>query len=151
MQVKNLPDGSRLYHDAHGLMQVHDFGGGVSLHVRRGIMTADFATHVIEDGERQMNRFRRFVLMVDGTETRMHTTEFREVMTNWFRTRETAVVHMLIRSKLLDMALTVANLTMGSPRAKAYTEASEWEAVGCREAAAFVRRPLSVPVDAGAD
>jgi hypothetical protein len=147
MQTKNLPDGSRLHHDPQGVMQVHDFGGGVSLHVRRGIMTADFAAFVIEDGERQMKKFGRFVLMVDGTETKMHTTEFREVMTNWFRTRETAVVHMLIRSKLLDMALTVANLTMGSARAKAYMDADEWEAVGRREALAFKRLALAVPSD----
>jgi hypothetical protein len=79
------------------------------------------------------------------TETKMHTTEFREVMTNWFRVRETAVVHMLIRSKLLDMALTVANLTMGSPRATAYMDVDEWEAVGRRKALNFSRRALAIP------
>ena len=132
-------------------MQVHDFGGGVSLHVRRGIMTGDFAAYVIEDGERQIGKFGRFVLMVDGVETRMHTTEFREVMTTWFRDHETAVVHMLIRSKMLDMALTVANLAMGSTRAKAYVDVDTWEAIGRREARSFQRKPLVSAADVTSD
>ncbi|HEY3494181.1 MAG TPA: hypothetical protein VGK73_05825, partial [Polyangiaceae bacterium] len=85
MNFKSLDDGSVLYFDANGVMQVHDFGRGVSLHVRRGIMTIDFARHVIEDGERQIRNSGRYVLMVDGSETKMHTTDFREVMTSWFR------------------------------------------------------------------
>jgi hypothetical protein len=151
MKTKSLPDGSVLYTDAQGAMQVHDFGGGVSLHVRRGIMTGDFAGYVIDDGERQLKKFGRFVLMVDGVETKMHTTEFRETMTTWFRDRDTAVVHMLIRSKMLDMALTVANLAMGSTRAMAYIDVDVWEAVGRREARSFKRRPLVSTLDVGSD
>jgi hypothetical protein len=151
MKTKSLPDGSVLHVDTHGVMQVHDFGGGVSLHVRRGIMTGDFAAYVIEDGERQLGKFGRFVLMVDGVVTRMHTTEFREVMTTWFRDHETAVVHMLIRSKMLDMALTVANLAMGSTRAMAYVDVDTWEAVGRREARSFQRKSLAAAVDVGSD
>jgi hypothetical protein len=151
MKTKSLPDGSVVHFDTQGVMQVHDFGGGVSLHVRRGIMTGDFAAYVIEDGERQIAKFGRFVLMVDGVETKMHTTEFREVMTTWFRDRETAVVHMLIRSKMLDMALTVANLAMGSTRAMAYVDPDTWEAIGRREARSFQRRPLASTADVTSD
>lgn len=142
MKTKSLPDGSVVHFDAQGIMQIHDFGGGVSLHVRRGIMTGDFAAYVIEDGERQVAKYGRYVLMVDGVETKMHMTDFREVMTNWFRDHETAVVHMLIRSKMLDMALTVANLAMGSTRALAYVDPDTWEAVGRREARGFKRMSL---------
>jgi hypothetical protein len=151
MKTKSLPDGSVVHVDKQGIMQVHDFGGGVSLHVRRGIMTGDFAAFVIEDGERQLGKFGRFILMVDGVEAKMHTTEFREIMTNWFRDRETAVVHMLIRSKMLDMALTVANLAMGSTRAMAYVDVDVWEATGRREAREFERRPLVSSAEIGSD
>jgi hypothetical protein len=89
--------------------------------------------------------------MVDGVEAKMHTTEFREIMTNWFRDRETAVVHMLIRSKMLDMALTVANLAMGSTRAMAYVDVDVWEATGRREAREFERRPLVSSAEIGSD
>ncbi|HEY3494431.1 MAG TPA: hypothetical protein VGK73_07090, partial [Polyangiaceae bacterium] len=110
--------------------------------------TIDFARHVIEDGERQIRNSGRYVLMVDGSETKMHTTDFREVMTSWFRDHETAVVHMLIRSRMLEMALNVANLMMGNARAKAYFKADVWEEVGRQEVPSFVKRPLSMPPEA---
>src|SRR5690348_844388 len=120
MNSRNLDDGSVIHFDSQGIVQIHDFGRGVSLHVRRGIMTADFARHVIEDGERQIRTAGRYVLMVDGAETKMHTTEFREVMTGWFSKHDAAVVHMLIKSRMLEMALNVANLVLGDGRARAY-------------------------------
>jgi hypothetical protein len=147
MNSRNLDDGSVIHFDAQGIMQVHDFGRGVSLHVRRGIMTEEFAKHVIADGERHLRISRRFILMVDGSETRMHTTEFREVMTTWFRQHDTAVVHMLIKSRMLEMALNVANLVLGDGRARAYFNPEVWESIGRQEVPSFIRRPLAVPAD----
>jgi len=147
MNSRNLDDGSVLHFDTQGLMQVHDFGRGVSLHVRRGIMTVDFAKHVIADGERQLRASHRYVLMVDGSETKMHTTEFREVMTAWFREHDAAVVHMLIKSRMLEMALNVANLVLGNARARAYFNPDVWESIGRQEVPSFIRRPLAVPAD----
>lgn len=147
MKTKTLDDGSTLYFDAQGIMQVHDFGRGVSLHVRRGIMTLDYAKYVIEDGERHLRTSGRYVLMVDGAETKMHTTEFREVMTSWFREHDGAVVHMLIRSRMLEMALNVANLVLGNNRARAYFNPEVWESIGRQEVPSFIRRPLVVPAD----
>jgi len=147
MNSRNLDDGSVLHFDPHGVMQVHDFGRGVSLHVRRGIMTEAFAKHVIEDGERHIRTSGRYVLMVDGSETKMHTTEFREVMTQWFLKHDSAVVHMLIKSRMLEMALNVANLVLGNARARAYFNAEVWESIGRQEVPSFIRRRLAVPTD----
>jgi len=148
MNARHLDDGSVLYFDAQGgMMQVHDFGRGVSLHVRRGIMTESFAKYVIEDGERHIRTSGRYVLMVDGSETKMHTTEFREVMTAWFREHETAIVHMLIKSRMLEMALNVANLVLGNGRARAYFNGEVWESIGRQEVPSFIRRPLTPPSD----
>jgi hypothetical protein len=146
MNSRNLDDGSVLHFDAQGIMQIHDFGRGVSLHVRRGIMTLDFAKHVIQDGERHLRTSGRYVLMVDGAETRMHTTEFREVMTKWFTQHDSAVVHMLIKSRMLEMALNVANLVVGG-RARAYFNPEVWESIGRQEVPSFIRRPLVLPPD----
>jgi hypothetical protein len=145
VNIRNLEDGSTLYSDPRGAIQVHELSNGVSLHVRRGIIALDFAKHVIADGERQLRKSGRYVLMVDGLETKLHTTEFREAMTAWFREHESAVVHMLIRSKMLEMALNVANLAMGDRRARVYFDAGMWEAVGKRETPSFARVPLVDP------
>jgi hypothetical protein len=129
------------------MIQAHDLKQGVVLHVRRGIMSEGFVPIVKMDCQRQIRDAGRCVLMVDGLDVRMHTTEFREQMTAWFRDNESAVVHMLVRSPMVQMALNVANLVMGSSRAKTYTSVSEWEAAGRREVASFARRPLVVPAD----
>jgi hypothetical protein len=142
-----MADGSVLYLDVQGIMQTHEFGRGVVLHVRRGIMSIDFAPYVMRQGEQQIASAGRYVLMVDACETKMHTTEFREAMTEWFVRHEQACVHMLIRSKMLEMALNVANLALGAPRAKTYFDAALWAEIGRREAPSFARRPLVLPKD----
>lgn len=147
MKTRRLEDGSVLYFDTGGMIQAHDLKQGVILHVRRGIMSEGFVPIVKMDCQRQIRDAGRCVLMVDGLDVRMHTTEFREQMTAWFRDNESAVVHMLVRSPMVQMALNVANLVMGSSRAKTYTSVSEWEAAGRREVASFARRPLVVPAD----
>ena len=147
MKTRRLEDGSVLYYDAGGMVQAHDLKRGVVLHVRRGIMSEGFVPIVKADCERCVRESGRCVLMVDGLDVKMHTTEFREDMTAWFRDNETAVVHMLIRSPMVQMALNVANLVMGSSRAMTYLNVSEWEAAGRREMASFARRPLIVPAD----
>jgi hypothetical protein len=142
-----MEDKSVLYYDSGGMVQAHDLKRGVLLHVRRGIMSGGFVPIVKADCEKQVREAGRCVLMVDGLEVKMHTTEFREEMTTWFSENETAVVHMLVRSPMVQMALNVANLVMGSSRAKTYLNVAEWEAAGRREIASFARRPLVVPAD----
>ena len=147
MKTRRLEDGSVLYFDTGGMIQAHDLKRGVILHARKGIMSEGFVPIVKAECERQIRDAGRCVLMVDGLDVKMHTTEFREQMTNWFRDNESAVVHMLVRSPMVQMALNVANLVMGSSRAKTYLSVSEWEAAGRREIASFARRPLVVPAD----
>jgi hypothetical protein len=129
------------------MVQAHDLKRGMLLHVRRGIMSGAFVPIVRADCERQMREAGRCILMVDGFDVKMHTTEFREQMTAWFRDNQGAVVHMLVRSPMVQMALNVANLVMGSSRAMTYLNVSDWEAAGRRELASFARRPLVVPPD----
>lgn len=147
MKTRRMEDGSVLYFESGGMVQAHDLKRGVLLHVRRGIMSGDFVPIVRADCERQMKAAGRCVLMVDGLDVKMHTTEFREQMTVWFRDNQDAVVHMLVRSPMVQMALNVANLVMGQSRAMTYLNVGEWEAAGRKEIASFARRPLVVPAD----
>jgi hypothetical protein len=147
MNVRRLDDGSAVYFDAQGLIQSFPAESGVVHHARRGIIGAPFAPHVIADCERALKDFGRCILMVDGYETKMHTTEFRELLTDWFRAHEKATVHMLIRSRMLEMALNVANMVMGVGRARAYYAVDEWEAQGQQAWPSFRRRPIAPPAD----
>jgi hypothetical protein len=147
MNVRRLDDGSTLYSDGQGLIQSFPAANGVVYHVRRGIIGGEFVKYVIADCERALGTAGNCVLMVDGAETKMHTTEFRDALTQWFRKHEAATVHMLIRSRMLEMALNVANMVMGNSRAKVYYDAAEWEAAGRQVLPSFARRALELPSD----
>lgn len=145
IKMRRLPDGSTLFTSPTGVMQTHELGRGVILHVRSGTMDLAFARRAREHCQQQMQNHGRCVLMVDGARTKMHTTEFREMMTRWFMDNPAAIVHMLVGSPMVQMALNVANLVMGAHRANTYLDVAEWEAVGRREAPGFTQKPLADP------
>src|SRR5262245_63994870 len=147
MKTRLLPNGSMLYVDVNGVMQSHVLAPGVLLHVRQGMMSADFAKVVAEECDRQIADAKRLVLMVDGLETTMHTSEFRETMTTWFKQHQHAVVHMLSRSPLIKMSLMAANMQIGAERALTYYDVDTWEAIGRTAVRTFRRRPLELPPD----
>lgn len=141
-----LADGSRLFVHPQGCLQLHDLGGGVALHVCTGILV--FARHVQDDGERLIAAYGRAIFFVDSHEAKMMTTEFRDSMTSWVKKRaDVAQSHLLIRSKLWEMAISVAKLIVGADSLFVYSNVQAWEAAGRRFAAGFRRRPLVVPDD----
>ena len=147
MKNRVLANGSVLHFDAKGVMQSHVLAPGVLLHVRQGIMSGDFAKVVVGECDQQIADAKRLVLMVDGLETTMHTSEFREIMTAWFKWHPQAVVHMLSRSPMIKMSLATANMQMGADRALTYYDVADWEAVGRTAVRTFRRRPLELPAD----
>ena len=75
-------------------------------------------------------------------------TLFREQMTAWFAAhKEIATVNMLLHSKLLEMALNLANLATGTATARAYANLASWEAAGQKEVLGFRAREITVPDD----
>jgi hypothetical protein len=152
MAVKTqvLPDKSWLYIDDDCVMRSHALGDGLLLTTCRGVQSDAFAALIIADGTKQLREHGRCVFMVDATLSSRMTTQFREQMTAWFKDNKGKVrVHMLIKSKLLEMALNVANLIIGMDAARAYSRASEWEAAGRAESPKFRRLALDLP-EAGA-
>ncbi len=146
VRTQVLPDKSWLYIHDDCVMRTHDVGEGVLLSTCRGVQIEAFAPLIIADGSKQLEAHRRCVFMVDATQSSRMTTEFRERMTSWFKSNKGRVrVHMLMKSKLLEMALNVANLFIGMDAARAYSTATEWEAAGRSESTGFRRLPLDLP------
>ncbi len=145
LQRQELVDGGILYFDERGTLQSHRLGSGVLLHTRSGVIHGEFANIVRADCDEQMRDFGRCILMVDAVLTRMHTTDFREVMTTWFETHVEAEVHVLTQSSMVRMAVTVANMSSDKVHALSYESETLWLAVGRRHLANFRRRPLSTP------
>lgn len=137
------PDGSFVVTGKHGRLQVCDLGGGVLQHIQVGVAGEEFAEYVILDGKRVIEQHGRCVFFVDSLESTRMTTEFRDQVTDFFRrNRATVTVHILLRSKLLEMAVNVANLVVGMTTCTAYSKVEDWEAAGRREVLGFRRRPF---------
>jgi hypothetical protein len=146
MQIRELPDRSTLYMSARGAMQSHDLGSGVVLHVCSGIMEGEFVQPVIADGQKQLGKHGRCLFMVDLYDAKSATSEFRDGVGGWFRHRKDVQAHLLIRSKLIEMAVNVTNLVLQAAF-KVYSNTGEWEAVARRELGVFRRRPLVLPAE----
>lgn len=143
-----MGDGSVFYLSARCLMQSWYLGKGVVPSKVRGLQSEELAPLILEEAEKQLTQFGRVVFFVDARESRQMTTEFRERMTAWFAAhKDLARVHMLLHSKLLEMALNLANLATGTATARAYANLASWEAAGQKEVLGFSARELMIPDD----
>jgi hypothetical protein len=152
MNTRQMSDGSVLHQLGGAAMQFHELGRGVILHVCTGPSPVEFAPLVIAHAEKQLKAVGRCVVMVDAYDSKMMTTAFREKMTEWYRTHREerkVVTHILIRSKLWEMGLNIANLVLGNSAVKVHASIHEWEGVGAREAGVtFRRKPIALAHDA---
>lgn len=147
MKTKKLSESSWLHYDASGALRSDPLPQGLLLHTCRGVLGRDFAYVVIEDGKRCLERFGRCVIMVDGVEVTRMSTDFRETVTGWLVTAKQTEIHFLLQSKMVEMAINVANLVaLRKSPVKAYTKVADWEAVGRQSVPAFRRTPLVDPV-----
>jgi hypothetical protein len=145
---RQMEDGSRIHYSSLGAGRTYDLGKGVLYSVAVGPQAEGYAPLIIADGEEQLRKHGRCIYMVDSRLSNQMSTGFRDQMTAFFKANRGKVsVNMLIKSRLLEMGLNVANLIIGMRAAKAYSNVNEWEAVGRREIAGFKLRPLELPDD----
>jgi hypothetical protein len=141
-----MEDGSRIYYCPRGVMRSFYLGPAVIQSVCWGLQSEALARFVIAEGEQRLQSAGRCVYMVDATMSNQMSTEFRDQMTAFFRKNKGRVfVNMLIKSRLLEMALNVANLVIGMNAAHAYSNLGDWLAVGRREVPDFRKRELDLP------
>ncbi len=144
-QVQALPDGGKLHIGKKGVVQSHWLGKGVLLHARSGVITDEFSALVQDECNQQLSMFGQCILMVDATLTKMHSTQFREDMTLWFQQHPSAEVHVLTKSSMVRMAVTVATIGGDGMHAYTYEDEAMWVAIGKRHVAKFRRMPLKSP------
>ncbi|NUP04436.1 MAG: hypothetical protein HOW73_00055 [Polyangiaceae bacterium] len=148
MIKRKVDETSWLYFDQRGSLVTLEWGEGLITFVCRGVQLTEFAPYVIEHGEQQIRKFGRCIYMVDAWDSNQMTTDFREQMTGWLARHPNEVeAHLLVRSKLLQMAVNVTNLVLGKAMTKAYADIAGWEAAGRRFVGRFHRRVPALPAD----
>ena len=79
-------------------------------------------------------------MFVDGWQLHSVDTGFREGWTAWFRPyKERVHMRLLVRSKLMEMAASLANLFTGLSVVKTYSAYAAWEQACARDYPAFRR------------
>jgi len=150
LESRPAAGGETLLITERGLVQIAEFDRGVSRHTCVGAQGGPMAKAVIAVGERALARHGRCVYMVDNWDGSLMETAFRETMTEWLQANAPNVlVHMLLRSKLLEMGLALANLVLRNRSTFSYSAIAEWEDAGRRESGRedFRRVPIEIPAD----
>jgi len=123
-----MPNGTVLVKDARGEAQLSRLGPGALLYVCSGFLCERFYEPMVDVAQREMAANRELVMFVDGWNLRSVDTGFREAWTAWFKAnREHFHMQLLVRTKLMEMAASIANLFTGVAVIKTYSNVRTWE------------------------
>jgi hypothetical protein len=129
-----LGDGTLLVRNARGSARLSRLGPGVLQYACSGYFSGDFYAPMVELADREMQVRGRVVMFVDGWELRSIDTAFREAWTAWFRAHKQSFrMQLLVRTKMMDMAASLANLFTGMSVIKTYSSISVWERACARD------------------
>jgi len=123
-----LSDGTVRLKDARGSAQLTRLGPGALLFVCTGFLDASFYGPMVEVAQRELDSAGEVAMFVDGWNLRSVDTGFREAWTVWFKAnREHMHMQLLVRTKLMEMAASLANLFTGVAVIKTYSNVRSWE------------------------
>ena len=121
---KTLADGVVVLESSRGVARLSRLGPGFLLYVCDGVLSAAFYPPMVAMAQREVESAGKLAMFVDGWALHSVDTGFREQWTEWFKSHK-AHFHMqlLVRSKLMDMAASLANLFTGISVIKSYSNA----------------------------
>jgi len=140
VKSKTLLDGTVVVENARGRAVMSRLGPGVLLYVCSGVFSVQFYAPMVAVAQREADLGGKLLMIVDGWDLRSVDTGFREKWTEWFRAhRRGFVMRLLVRSKLMEMAASVANLFTGITVIRTYSNVSTWEEACARDFPKFRR------------
>ena len=128
LESKTLADGVVVVEGARGAARLSRLGPGFLLYVCDGVLSEPFYSPMVAMAQREVESVGKLAMFVDGWALHSVDTGFREQWTEWFKSHK-AHFHMqlLVRSRLVDMAASLANLFTGISVIKSYSNAGAWE------------------------
>jgi hypothetical protein len=124
-----------------GQLVVRHPAPGVVVFVEKGFLTSEFVAHIVDHCDRALEEALKVEVFVDGYELDGYDPEIRNGASNWLRRNAPRVIaqHMLVRSRLTKMGLSVVSLAFGG-LIRGHHERKEFDA----DLAVAVRRARSV-------
>lgn len=128
LKSKISADGSAELSDGRGSARLVRLGPGVLHFVCSGVLANSFYESMVAPAQREVDDNGSVVMFVDGWDLRSVDTGFREAWTEWFKKhRQQIRMRLLVRSKLMEMAASLANLFTGISVIKTYASVEAWE------------------------
>jgi len=132
LKSRTLADGTLLVESQRGGVTLSRVAPGFVLFTCRGTLSGLFYSPMVAVAQRELDATGKLTMFVDGWELKSVDTEFREAWTAWFKpNRDRFAMRLLVRTKLMEMAASLANLMTGMTVIKTYSSVPSWEAV-CR-------------------
>jgi hypothetical protein len=110
-----LPAGEEGWASARGELSIRHPAPGVVLFIEKGFLSSEFADYILQHSDRALREADKVHLFVDGYELDSYDPEIRNAGSAWLKKNATRVVtqHMLVRSRLTKMGLSVVSLALG--------------------------------------
>ena len=140
VESKTLADGVVVVNGPRGVARLSRLGPGFLLYVCDGVLSEAFYSPMVAMAQREVESAGKLAMFVDGWALHSVDTGFREQWTEWFKSHKAHFhMHLLVRSKLMDMAASLANLFTGISVIKSYSNAGAWEHACRKDFPAFRR------------
>ena len=142
LSLKVLADSSVLLKGPRGEAHLARLGPGVWLYTCQGQLSEAFYEPMVAPAQREIASNGRLTMFVDGWLLTSVDTGFREQWTEWFKANKQRFhMQLLVRTKLMDMAASLANLFTGVNVIKTYSNIANWELACRRDFPSFRRMP----------
>jgi hypothetical protein len=144
VESERRADGSVLVKGDQGSAHLERLAPGVLLYTCSGFLAQPFYPPMVQMAQDEIDVARELVLLVDGWNLRSVDTAFREDWTSWFKVhRERFRMQLLVRTKLMEMAASLANLFTGLSIITTHSSVGGWEQACAKTLPGFRRREPS--------
>jgi hypothetical protein len=141
---RTFSDGTVLAHGERGSARMSRLNPGVLLYVCSGYFPHEFYEPMVSVAQGEVDRHGSLVMLVDGWQLSGIDTPYREAWTVWFKQHKAHFrMTLLVRTRLMEMAASLANLFTGISVITTYSEVAEWERACAADMPGF--RKQSVP------
>jgi hypothetical protein len=140
---RTFSDGTVLAHNERGTARMSALRPGVLLNVCSGYYTLEFYAPMVAVAQREVERNGALVMFVDGWELSGIDTAYREAWTAWFKQhKEHFRMQLLVRTRIMEMAASLANLFTGLNVITTYSKIAEWERACAADVPGFRRQTV---------
>ena len=138
LKTRTLADGTTVVESARGAVTLMRLGPGVVLFQCRGVLSGKFYWPMVGVAKREIDAQGKLAMFVDGWDLKSIDTDFRDPWTEWFKEhRDRFHMRLLVRTKLMEMAASLANLLTGIAVIKTFSNVAAWEAACTADFPAF--------------